>query len=244
MIIPDWSAPENIGALQTTRIGGVSDAPFDGFNLGYHVGDKQADVQANHDYLKTQLPSTAFWLEQVHGGKVVCLEHAQSQHSLNQRPQADGIYTRLTGQPIAIMTADCLPILLTSSSGDEIAALHGGWRPLAQNIIAQALANFSASPEDILVWLGPAIGPSKFEVGQDVVDAFVTQNQAHKADFSLKGNQKYLADIYSIAKRQLNQLEVTRIYGGEHCTVSGPERFFSYRRDGETGRMATLIWRK
>ena len=239
MITPAWTAPITISALSTTRKGGVSVAPFDSFNVGLHVGDDEQAVLANRELLTNQLPNPAVWLNQIHSSDVVVIDEGSD---LNQVRSADALYTRLAKQPLAIMTADCLPVLLCSSTGDEIAAVHGGWRGLAQGILANTIAHFKASPSDIIAWFGPAIGPSEFEVGQEVKACFCELNANHQHAFTPRGD-KYLADIYLLARQQLARLGVVSIFGGEHCTVSDKSQFFSYRRDGETGRMASLIWR-
>lgn len=239
MITPAWTAPITISALSTTRKGGVSVAPFDSFNVGLHVGDDEQAVLANRELLTNQLPNPAVWLNQIHSSDVVVIDEDSD---LNQVRSADALYTRVAKQPLAIMTADCLPVLLCSTTGDEIAAVHGGWRGLAQGILANTIAHFKAKPSDIIAWFGPAISPSEFEVGQEVKACFCELNANHQHAFTPRGD-KYLADIYLLARQQLAQLGVVNIFGGEHCTVSDKSQFFSYRRDGETGRMASLIWR-
>lgn len=239
MITPAWTAPITISALSTTRKGGVSVAPFDSFNVGLHVGDDEQAVLANREQLTNQLPNPAVWLNQIHSSDVVVIDEDSD---LNQVRSADALYTRVAKQPLAIMTADCLPVLLCSTTGDEIAVVHGGWRGLAQGILANTIAHFKAKPSDIIAWFGPAIGPSEFEVGQEVKACFCELNANHQHAFTPRGD-KYLADIYLLARQQLARLGVVSIFGGEHCTVSDKSQFFSYRRDGETGRMASLIWR-
>ena len=239
MITPAWTAPNTVSALSTIRQGGVSVAPFDSFNVGLHVGDDEQAVLANRALLTNQLPNPAVWLNQTHSSDVIVIDEKSD---LSQVRAADALYTRLIKQPLAIMTADCLPVLLCSSSGDEVAAVHGGWRGLAQAILANTVSHFQAPENDIIAWLGPAIGPSQFEVGQDVKDSFCLQNPVHQQAFTAK-HEKYMADIYLLARQQLAQLGVVKIYGGEYCTVTDKSQFFSYRRDGQTGRMASLIWR-
>ncbi|WP_374991026.1 peptidoglycan editing factor PgeF [Pseudoalteromonas haloplanktis] len=240
MLTPTWNAPANIGALSTTRTGGSSVAPFASLNLGLHVGDDEQAVLANRDHLAQYLPQPPVWLNQVHSADVVVVDARFTAELIN----ADALYTQLQNRPLAIMTADCLPVLLTSTCGTEVAAIHGGWRGLNLGIIANTLAHFNAPAEQVIAWLGPAIGAQKFEVGAEVKMAFCEQSLTHAAAFTVLSNGKYLADIYAIARHQLNQLGVKHISGGEYCTVSQPEQFFSYRRDGQTGRMASLIWRK
>ncbi|MFY8283547.1 peptidoglycan editing factor PgeF [Pseudoalteromonas sp. SSMSWG5] len=239
MITPAWTAPKTVSALSTTRQGGVSVAPFDSFNMGLHVGDDEQAVLVNRALLTNQLPNPAVWLNQTHSSEVVVIDERSE---LSELPSADALYTRLVKQPLVIMTADCLPVLFCSASGNEVAAAHGGWRGLAQGILANTVAHFKAKPSEIIVWLGPAIGPSQFEVGPEVKECFCELNPEHQSAFKVKGN-KYLADIYLLARQQLTQLGVINVYGGEHCTVTDKSQFFSYRRDGQTGRMASLIWR-
>ena len=244
MQLVDWPLHQLVGTIQTTRLGGKSIPPYSSLNLGFHVGDNHETVQANHQILNEFLPAPAFWLDQVHSSEIIEVTHRVHELSLQQRPKADALFTRLKNQPLAIMTADCLPILLASKDGQEVAAIHGGWRPLAGGIIAKTVAKFSTSTSNIVAWLGPAIGPSAFEVGQDVVDAFISVNLSHKDDFIKHENKKYLANIFSIAKRQLSDLGIKEIYSEYECTYLQPEKYFSYRRDVQTGRLATLIWRK
>ncbi|OHU86749.1 MULTISPECIES: peptidoglycan editing factor PgeF [Pseudoalteromonas] len=240
MILPNWPIQHRVSALSTTRLGGYSNEPFDSFNLGYHVGDEITAVDSNHQRLLEYLPRPAQWLEQIHSAKVITVT---SRTTATVWPQADALYTRVAQQPLAIMTADCLPILLANEQGTEVAAIHGGWRPLVQGIVANTLSLFDSPAEQLYAWLGPAIGPLTFEVGSEVKTQFCEQNDAHSSDFSAQGDGKYLADIYGIARKQLACSGVARIFGGQFCTVSQRELFFSYRRDGQTGRMASLIWR-
>lgn len=240
MLLPNWPIQGKVGALSTTRHGGNSDGAFSSFNLGFHVGDEASQVRLNHRCLEAYLPTKAVWLEQVHGSRVL---EVTSQDIIEPWPQADAVYTRVRLQPLAIMTADCLPILLSCDQGLEVAAVHGGWRPLAQGILAKTLTKFIGQRSKVIAWLGPAIGPNAFEVGIEVKAQFCDADPAHSDDFKFLGGDKYLADIFAIATRQLNQLGVNEIYTDNICTVSDMEQFYSYRRDGQTGRMATLIWR-
>lgn len=241
MITPTWPAPINIGALSTTRKGGYSDAPFSSFNLGLHVGDDEQKVLANRELLASHLASKPVWLNQVHSSDVVIVDE-QFDHS--KLVDADALFTRLAQQPLAIMTADCLPILLSTECGSEVAAIHGGWRGLHAGIIEKTIDHFNTPTEKIIAWLGPAIGAQNFEVGAEVKAAFCKLSSQYQHAFQAKGNGKFLADIYAIAHIQLNHLGIFNISGGEYCTVAQQEQFFSYRREGKTGRMATLIWRK
>jgi YfiH family protein len=244
MQLVDWPLHQLVGTIQTTRLGGKSIPPYSSLNLGFHVGDKHETVLANHQLLNEFVPRPAFWLDQIHSSEIIEVTHRVTELSLQQRPKADALFTRLKNQPLAIMTADCLPILLASKDGQEVAAIHGGWRPLAGGIISKTIAKFSTPKSNLVAWLGPAIGPSAFEVGEDVIDAFTSVNPSHKDDFIEQENKKYLANIFSIAKRQLSDLGIAHIYSEYECTYTLPEKYFSYRRDAQTGRLATLIWRK
>ncbi|ELX8381217.1 purine nucleoside phosphorylase YfiH [Providencia vermicola] len=238
LIFPDWPQPKKVSCCSTTRIGGVSSSPFDSLNLGDHVGDEPMAVSENRYRLQALagLPQQPLWLEQVHGTKVLCLDGSDIENK-----QADAVYTHQTGVVCAIMTADCLPVLFCSQDGQEVAAAHAGWRGLCDGVLENTVAQFSCPKNQIMAWLGPAIGPSKFEVGPEVRDAFIKQSTELAAGFAIHGD-KFLADIYLLARKKLQAVGVTSIYGGEFCTVSDKNRFYSYRREGKTGRMASLIW--
>lgn len=238
LITPAWPLPQGVRACSTTRHGGGSLPPYQGLNLGMHVGDDPHCVQQNRDRLQqlAELPQMPVWLEQVHGTRVLRLS-GESIVDL----QADAVYGNQPGQVCAVMTADCLPVLFCSAQGDEIAAAHAGWRGLCAGVLEQTLAQFAASAAMVSVWLGPAIGPRQFEVGAEVRQAFMAQDHRTAAAFVARGD-KYLADIYLLARIRLNACGVQHIYGGDRCTVTEAETFYSYRRDGITGRMASLIW--
>lgn len=238
LLIPNWPVAERIKSCSTTRNGGVSPAPYSSLNLGDHVNDLAQNVRKNRALLVEQarLPSKPVWLEQVHGTEVLTLDGSQP---LNL--QADAVYSRTVGQVCAIMTADCLPVLFCSKAGNEVAAAHAGWRSLCYGVLENTVNCFQAVPQEIIAWLGPAIGPQKFEVGGDVRDAFIDAKPQAIMAFKTQGD-KYLADIYLLARQRLESLGITAIYGGDYCTVSDKSRFFSYRRDRQTGRMASLIW--
>jgi YfiH family protein len=238
MISPDWPAPARVKGLMTTRQGGVSVAPWASLNLGDHVGDDPAHVAANRARLRRQLPAEPDWLRQVHSARVVELGR-------DANLEADASFTRQKGRVCAILTADCLPALFCDRAGSVVAAAHAGWRGLADGVLEATVAAMAAPPGDILVWLGAAIGPCAFEVGNDVREAFVSQFPqaadaflAHPA--SVHG--KWLADIYQLARIRLKSIGVEAVYGGGRCTFTEAEHFYSYRRDGVTGRMASLIW--
>jgi YfiH family protein len=237
-IIPNWSAPARVRALTTTRIGGRSAAPYAAFNLGDHVGDDPAVVAANRQLLRgvQMLPSEPIWLKQVHGVRVVDAAADTAGAS------ADGAYTDQREVVIAIMTADCLPIFLCDRRGEAIALLHAGWRGLASGVIDVGVQAMGIKGERLLAHLGPAIGPSAYEVGDDVHQAFVQRDPGAARAFRDAGAGHWMADLYELARRRLSALGVTQITGGEHCTFRDERRFFSYRRDGVTGRMASLIW--
>jgi len=235
--VPDWEIPANVRALQTTRIGGVSRAPWDGFNLGDHVGDAPDAVAANRALLRAKLPGDPFWLKQVHGTVAVDVD------KWPEINQGDAAYARQPGKICAVMTADCLPVLFCDRQGAVVAAAHAGWRGLLAGVLESAVGAMQVVPGNILAWLGPAIGPACFEVGREVRDAFVAGDPAASLAFKSCANEgKWLCDIYLLARQRLQRMGITAISGGEACTVSEGDRFFSYRRDGVTGRMASLIW--
>jgi polyphenol oxidase len=237
-IYPDWPAPANVQAFCTSREGGVSQGVFASQNLGTHVGDDVQAVMQNRALLKTSalLPSEPGWLNQVHGTDVLMLDDWQG-----DLVNADAAVCGTPGKVCVVMTADCLPLLFCDSKGRQVAAAHAGWRGLCNGVIEQTLKLF-ANPADVMVWLGPAIGPAAFEVGAEVRAAFVAHNTGANRAFVPTGSGKYLADLYLLARQRLKAVGVSQIYGGQHCTFSEPEQFFSYRRDGQTGRMASLIW--
>lgn len=238
LILPDWPMPATVKACSTTRHGGISEFPYDSLNLGTHVGDIAASVVANRQSLVEQagLPQMPVWLEQVHGTRVLHLDG-----NTISDVQADAVYSHVAGQVCAVMTADCLPVLFCSSAGDEVAAAHAGWRGLCAGVLEQTLAQFNAGSSSIIAWLGPAIGPQQFEVGEEVKQAFIQIDAQFAAAFTPSGS-KYLADIYLLARLRLQAAGIHAIYGGDRCTVTEKQHFFSYRRDGITGRMASLIW--
>lgn len=241
LILPDWPAPAMVRARLTTRVGGVSRAPYDGFNLGDHVGDDPAAVAANRQRLLGQLAGAGrpVWLEQVHGTRVVdaaaCADGAP-------RERADASFSREVGVCCAVLTADCLPVLFCDDRGSVVAAAHAGWRGLLAGVLEQTMAVMAVPPASLLAYLGPAIGPQAFVVGDEVRSAFVAHAAAASSAFAPLPAGKWLADLYALARLRLAAAGVSRIYGGSWCTVSDAERFFSYRRDGRTGRMASLIW--
>ncbi|MCE9633611.1 MAG: peptidoglycan editing factor PgeF [Methylophilales bacterium] len=236
-LIPvDWPAPANVRSLQTTRTGGFSVAPYDSLNLGDHVGDDALTVTRNRQSLNDILPSEPVWLEQVHGVEVVVAETASC------KPCADACISRTKNAVCVTMTADCLPVLLCDQAGTVVAAAHAGWRGLADGVIEATVKAMNVAPGSLMAWLGPAIGSQAFQVGEDVRDAFLSHDAKASAAFTSTASNKYLADIYQLARQRLNALGITQLYGGGLCTYTDQKRFFSFRRDGATGRMASLIW--
>ena len=234
LIIPGWPAP--VRALQTTRAGGVSLAPYGSLNLGSHVGDAPLHVARNRQSLSTLLPGEPVWLEQVHGIAVADADHAGC------RPVADACIARRRGAVCVVMTADCLPVLLCDRQGSVVGAVHAGWKGLAAGVIEATVQKMGVAPEELMAWLGPAIGPQAFEVGEEVRAEFINADPQAAAAFMPGLPGKYLADIYALARLRLNALGISEIYGGDRCTCSEPETFFSFRRDGVTGRQGTFIW--
>lgn len=234
---PDWPAPAHIRACTTTRAGGVSLPPYDELNLGLHVHDEPEVVRENRALLTALLPEEPIWLEQVHGTKVLDLDHPDFIPE-----EADAVFSRSPGKVCCVMTADCLPVLLTDRQGTVVGAAHAGWRGLLEGVIEKTVKAMSAPPDQVLAWLGPAIGPQAFEVGTDVREAFVAEDRLSDAAFSKLHQGKYYADIYRLARRRLERVGVTAIYGGDLCTFHDEDRFFSFRREKKTGRMASLIW--
>lgn len=235
-IFPNWNAPENVYAVMTTRIGGVSKSPYDSFNLATHVEDDLEQVLENRNHLKTalNLPAEPFWLEQIHSNTVVEVNAGLI------LPKADASFSTQKNVVCVVMTADCLPVLMCSKNGEKIAAIHAGWRGLESGIISKTVE--ALKTKELTVWLGAAIGAQRFEVGDDVRDVFLKKSADYAEAFQKNGSQ-WLCDIYQLARIELASLGITQIFGGEFCTMTDTEHFYSYRRDNQTGRMATLIWR-
>jgi polyphenol oxidase len=234
-IIPDWPAPPGVHALQTTRSGGSSGPPYDSLNLGDHVGDDLVTVERNRSLLNAWLPSEPVWLEQVHGTQFVLAESAGC------RPVADACISHRKNSVCVVMTADCLPVLLCDEAGSVVGVAHAGWRGLVNGVIEATVGAMEVPGKSLMAWLGPAIGPQKFEVGGEVCEAFLRHDPAAAAAFT-PTTDKYLADLTLLARHRLGALGIQRIYGGNFCTYTDRERFFSYRRDGKTGRMGSFIW--
>ena len=237
-IVPDWPVPAQVRAVSTTRHGGVSRGVYASMNPADHVGDDPAAVQANRQQLQQALglPGHPLWLQQVHGTAVINAAGA------GQSPRADGIYCKQPGYVCAVMTADCLPLLLTDTDGQCIAAVHAGWRGLAAGVIEQAVTAMGQPGESLLAWLGPAIGPKAYRVGDEVRAAFMAHDPVAAAAFQPGPDDSWFADLYQLARQRLAGCGVVAVYGGGFCSFSDSERFYSFRREGVTGRMATMIW--
>ena len=255
-IVPDWPVPARVQCLLTTRHGGVSQGAYSSLNLGDHVGDDAQSVAENRGRLASRLPALPQWLQQEHGSVVL---DTSALPDAFQVLAADAVLARQVGRVCAVLTADCLPVLLCDQSGTVVAAVHAGWRGLLAGVLERTVEAMACPSECLLAYLGPAIGPDAFEVGDNVRNAFVATHRSAAAAFktlSLEENVpygilpaenercsgKWLADIYLLARQDLERLGVNAVYGGNYCTVQEAERFFSYRRDGVTGRMASLIW--
>lgn len=235
-ILPDWPAPPGVRALATTRCGGVSRAPWHGFNLSVRAGDDPQAVVANRALLRRELPAGPVWLAQVHGAR--CVDAALAA----PEAEADASFTRERGVVCAVLTADCLPVLLCDDQASVVAIAHAGWRGLAAGVIEATVAALGEPGVRLMAWLGPAIGPQAFEVGDEVRKIFVDRDAQAASAFAASANGKWLCDIYLLARQRLEVLDIHRITGADSCTRNDAARFFSYRRDGVTGRMASLIW--
>lgn len=238
-IVPDWPAPPRIRAYTTTRQGGCSQPPYASFNLADHVGDDPNAVSANRKLLrqKLNLPAEPLWLTQVHGTHTVVAEKTITPYC-----SADASYTTEFNRVCVVLTADCLPVLFCDREGTQIAIAHAGWRGLAAGVLESTLAHFNTPPPNILAWLGPAIGATAFEVGNEVREAFIHYLPHVIQAFKAHGTGHWWADLYLLARQRLNHYGVTAIYGGNFCTYTHAEHFYSYRRDKMTGRMASLLW--
>lgn len=248
---PDLSeqARSKIAAGTTTRVGGISVDEYQGLNIASHVGDSITNVAANRAILRDQLelPSEPYWLNQTHSTIAVELPYQYRAHpsgNIDSMIEADASYTHLINHVCVVMTADCLPLLIVDEEGTEVAAIHAGWRGLAGGIISNTIHELKNPADKLHVWLGPAIGAKSFEVGEEVKQAFVERDKENEHAFVATKPGKFVCDIYQLAKVELKKLGVTHISGGEHCTVLQSDEFYSYRRDGQTGRMASLIWLK
>lgn len=247
LLRPDWPAPPNVHAVTTLRRGGgtgVSQAPFDDFNLGAACGDAPDAVTHNRAQLIAiaALPGSPHWLRQVHGTRVVvCAGEAPEREAAP--PEADAAVTTARGSVLAILTADCLPVLFASRDGRAVAAAHAGWRGLAGGVLEATIATLQRSGSELIAWLGPAAGPHAYEIGTDVRDTFLYAQPNADRHFVPTRPGHWLVDLYGLARDRLHAAGIAEVHGGALCTISDPQRFFSHRRDGRSGRMATLIWR-
>lgn len=242
-LVADWNAPATVRTVVTTRNGsGASAGGFASFNLGTRCGDAADAVAANRAVLRETLglPAEPVWLQQVHGTRVI----AADQHSGALEPEADAAIARTPGVVLAILSADCLPVLLASDDGAVIGAAHAGWRGLAGGVLEAVVQRMAVDAARLIVWLGPAAGPRAYEVGDEVRDAFVSCVPAAATAFVATRPGHWVCDLYALARMQLAAVGVQRISGGHYCTISEPQRFYSHRRDGRSGRMASLIWRE
>jgi YfiH family protein len=239
----DWPAPAGVGAIMSTRIGGVSCGRFKGFNLGDHVGDAVGAVQQNRRAFEQLVGARACWLRQVHEANVV--DAAASAGA--EAPLADAAFASTPGVACAVLVADCLPVLLAANNGRAVAAAHAGWRGLAIGVVERAVESVSKAagcePKDLVAWLGPCIGPDRFEVGAEVMNAFGPLEAVRFVSGAARqGRARWMADLPGLARDRLRRMGVTSVSGGRWCTVSDAERFYSYRREGVTGRMAAAVW--
>ena len=253
MITPDWTTPANVRALLTTRVGGYSLPPYDSFNLGAHVGDTPAAVARNRAVLSGRLPAEPIWLSQVHGVDVADAAELATDAAGKPVPVADAIVARAPGRVCVVMTADCLPVLLCDVDGTVVGAAHAGWRGLADGVLEATIARMGVAPGRLRAWLGPAIGPDHFEVGEEVRAAFVRADPLAALAFRPTAGEcmgtggaamagKWWADLFILARQRLLRAGVTHIEGGGVCTYTDDRRFYSYRRDGRTGRFASMVW--
>jgi YfiH family protein len=239
LIFPDWPAPPGVRAVSTTRTGGFSDRAYRSLNLGAHVGDEPGAVARNRQRLLEAcgLDSEPCWLRQVHGIGV-----AELGGSMPPEPVADASVARSVGPVCVVLTADCLPVLLADRRGTTVAAAHAGWRGLAGGVLRATVRSMGVPPADLLAWLGPAIGQEAFEVGPEVRERFAQADAGATSGFRRGAGDRWHADLAGLARRALAACGVESVYGGDQCTYSDPGRFFSHRRDGPCGRMASMIW--
>lgn len=244
-LLPQWPAPATVRAFTTLRHPqGHSQPPFDRLNLGARCGDDSSAVQRNRALLQrdARLPSTPCWLNQVHGIGVRRFSASEPCTHANDEPQADAAVTDMPGVVLAILTADCLPVVLCAIDGSEVAVAHAGWRGLCDGVLEATVAALHAPASQVLAWLGPAAGPRAYEVGNEVRDAFLALDAKAEDAFAATRPGHWLCDLYRLARQRLHGVGVAHVFGGEHCTLSDPQRFFSHRRDRTSGRMATLAW--
>ncbi len=235
-LLPEWPAPRGVRSLASTRAGGVSRGPYRGLNLATHVGDDPLAVAANRLTLARMLPAGPLWLTQVHGTRVLAAAE------VGEAAEADACVARSPGQVCAVLVADCLPVLFCDDAGTVVGAAHAGWRGLAAGVLENTVAALAVAPGRLMAWLGPAIGQPAFEVGAEVRESFVGRDPLAAGAFLARGGGKWSCDLAALARQRLEACGVRRVFGGGLCTVADPRRFYSYRRDGVTGRIAALIW--
>jgi len=238
-IRPDWPAPAGVGALMTTRAGGCSAGPYASLNMGERCGDDPGAVEENRRRLEALLPAAPVWLRQMHGAQVA---NADAARRSAIEPEADAAVARLPGTVCAVQVADCMPVLLADERATVVGAAHAGWRGLRAGVIEATLDAMRIAPERMLAWLGPAIGPRAYEVGDEVRQAFLESDSAAASAFRAARPDHWWLDLYAVARQRLAARGIERVYGGDFCTHADAARFFSYRRDRVTGRMAALIW--
>lgn len=246
-LTPDWPAPPGVRAAFTLRTGGVSSPPWDSLNLGTHVGDDPAAVAENRRRLRAALalPAEPLWLDQVHGATVhepSAPSQADPRSSDAPRPRADAVVVRAPGQVCAIQVADCLPVIFAARDGTAVAAAHAGWRGLAGGVLEATVRSLGRPGRELLAWLGPAIGPAHFEVGDEVRAAFTAHDPQAASAFAANARGRWQCDLYALARQRLARLGIDAVSGGGWCTCADATRFFSFRRDGRCGRMAALAW--
>jgi polyphenol oxidase len=243
-IVPDWPAPRGVRALSTWRSGGVSSGVYASLNLGSRVGDEASAVAENRRLLMqgAGLPAEPCWLRQVHGTDVADLDTPPAAAPPDSPPEADAAITRHGGRVCAILTADCVPVLFASTDGRAVGAAHAGWRGLAAGVLRATVTALKSEPRVLMAWIGPCIGPEAYEVGPEVRDAMLAAMPGAAQAFRAAAGSRFMADLPQIARLQLQASGVARIFGGTECTYRDPDRYFSHRRDGQTGRQATLIW--
>ena len=237
-IVPEWPAPARVRAFVTTRTGGVSAGDYASMNLGLRSGDAPSNVEGNRAIVRGLLPAEPRWLAQVHGAQVAV--HARA--DAGAVPTADAAVAAAPGLVCAVLTADCMPVLLCDESGGRVAVAHAGWRGMAAGVIENAVRAMGVEPARLLAWMGPAIGPGAFEVGPEVREAFVAGDAGADEAFRAHRPGKYMADLYALARRRLDRAGVARVSGGAYCTYTETERFFSYRREKRSGRMGAFVW--
>jgi len=239
-LIPDWPAPSGVRAFVTTRDGGVSDGAYASLNLGLRSGDEPHKVARNRSIVRAYLPAAPVWMTQVHGARVLDLDCASSAAPL----EADAAVSRSPERVCAVLTADCMPLLLCDDEGHHVGVAHAGWRGIAAGVIENSVGALGVAPSRLMAWMGPAIGPQAFEVGAEVREALLAGDAHAQAAFSAHTPGKFKADLYALARRRLARMGVVQIYGGGFCTYFETERFFSYRREKQSGRMGAFIWQE